>query len=73
MTYSTLMSVIKENCNDLYGNERGMTRGIAAARRAWEAYEKEQVSQKGFGEPIICKIISMTFVNKDGYPSNYDY
>ncbi len=72
MTYSTLMSVIKENCNDAYGNERGMAQGVAATYRAWEAYEKAQASNKGFREPITCMIIAQTFVNQQGYPSWYN-
>lgn len=68
MSYSTLISVLKENDIDSYGSERGMARGIAAAYHEWEAEES-----KDGGEPITCKIIAKTFVNKDGYPSWLDY
>lgn len=70
MSYSTLLSLLKDNEKEFhtYSSERAVASAISAAYRKWEAYENEHNFQA-----VTSKAIAATFVNKDGYPSWFDY
>ncbi|MBQ8779249.1 MAG: hypothetical protein IJZ49_05985 [Alistipes sp.] len=67
MSYTSLIQVLIDNGMATYGNERGMARGIAAAYHHWEKVEQNAKIT------TTCGAIANTFVNKDGYPSWWDY
>jgi hypothetical protein len=67
MSYTALMQVLVDNDIEVYGNERGMAAGIAAAYRRWEEIEKDRKIA------TTCGAIAHTFVNKEGYPAWYNY
>ena len=67
MSYATLIQQLIDNGLDVYGNEHGMARGIAAAYHRWEEIEKNNKI------PTTCGAIANTFVNKNGYPSWLEY
>lgn len=67
VNYSTLIKLIQDNLDELYGSERGVARAISASYRRWKRLEDEGIVS-GY-----TNAISKVFVNQNGYPSYNDY